>query len=59
MKVECIDYRQLPNLNPLLPQYLYQYDQVDTLYDCPVHLSLEDLKRASRFGSKKSADFSP
>ncbi len=45
MKVECIDYRQLPNLNPLLPQYLYQYDQVDTLYDCPVHLSLEDLKR--------------
>jgi bacillithiol biosynthesis cysteine-adding enzyme BshC len=45
MKVECIDYRQLPNLNPLLPQYLYQYDQVDTLYDCPVHLSLEDLKK--------------
>ncbi len=45
MKVECIDYRQLPSLNPLFPQYLYQYDQVDTLYDCPVHLSLEDLKK--------------
>jgi len=45
MKVECIDYRQLPILNPLLPQYLYQYDRVDTLYDCPVHLSLEDLKK--------------
>ena len=45
MKVECIDYRQLPGLNPILPKYLYQYDQVDTLYDCPVHLSLEDLKK--------------
>jgi len=45
MKVECIDYRQLPSLHPLLPQYLYQYNRVDTLYDCPVHLSLEDLKK--------------
>ena len=59
MKVECIDYRQLPSLNPLLPQYLYQYDQVDTLYDCPVHLSLEDLKKRADSVSKKSADFSP
>jgi bacillithiol biosynthesis cysteine-adding enzyme BshC len=45
MKVECIDYRQLPAQNALLPEYLYQYDRVDTLYDCSVHLSLEDLKK--------------
>jgi len=45
MKVECIDYRQLPSLHPLFSQYLYQYDRVDTLYDCPVHLSLEGLKK--------------
>jgi bacillithiol biosynthesis cysteine-adding enzyme BshC len=45
MKVECIDYQQLPDLNPLLPEYLYQYDRVESLYDCPVHLSLEGLKK--------------
>ena len=45
MKVECIDYRKLPSLHPIFSQYLYQYDRVDTLYDCPVHLSLEGLKR--------------
>ena len=44
MKVECIDYRQLPSLNPLLPAYLYQYDRVDSFYDGQAHLSLESLK---------------
>ncbi len=45
MRVECIDYQQLPDLNPLLSEYLYHYDKVESLYDCPVHLSLEGLKK--------------
>ena len=28
MKVECIDYRQLPGLNPILPKYLEHYVRI-------------------------------
>ncbi|MFB3068677.1 MAG: bacillithiol biosynthesis cysteine-adding enzyme BshC [Acidobacteriota bacterium] len=44
MQTECLDYRQLPGLNPLFPEYLYQYDRLESLYSSPVHLSLDALK---------------
>ncbi len=44
MKTECLDYRQLPGLNPLFPDYLYHYDRLESLYSSPVHLSLDALK---------------
>ena len=44
MKTECLDYRQLPGVNPLFPEYLYHYDRLESLYSSPVHLSLDALK---------------
>ena len=44
MKTECLDYRQLPGVNPLFPDYLYHYDRLESLYSSPVHLSLDALK---------------
>ncbi len=44
MKTECLDYRQLPGLNPLFLEYLYHYDRLESLYSSPVHLSLDALK---------------
>ena len=45
MNVECIDYRELPGQNPLLPEYLYHYENVEALYHHPVHLDLDSLKQ--------------
>ncbi len=44
VKSECLDFRQLPDQNPLFLSYLYQFDQVDSLYS-RAHLTLEDLKQ--------------
>jgi bacillithiol synthase len=43
-KVECLDYRQLPRQDPLFLKYLYDYQEVSSLYSSPVHLSLDHLK---------------
>ena len=43
MRVDCLDYRQIPDQNPLFLHYLYQSDRADSSFS-PVHLSLEHLK---------------
>lgn len=43
MRVDCLDYRQIPDQNPLFLHYLYQPDRADSFYS-PVHVSLEHLK---------------
>ena len=44
MKVQCIDYRDLPGQNSLFLDYLYHPDQMESLYPNPAHLSLDHLK---------------
>lgn len=44
MRSECLDYRQLPDQNPLFLEYLYHFDRVEAFYS-PAYLSLEHLKR--------------
>ena len=43
MKVEYLDYRQLPAQSPLFLHYLYHSDSTAASYS-PVHISLEHLK---------------
>jgi len=45
MKIECVDYRELPGQHPLFSSYLYDYDSVEALYSDPLHLNLDSLKR--------------
>ena len=42
-EVDCLDYRQIPDQNPLFLHYLYQSDRSGSFYS-PVHVSLEHLK---------------
>ena len=44
VKSEWLDFRELPDQNPLFLAYLYHFDQVDSLYS-RAHLTLEDLKQ--------------
>ena len=49
MKVECIDYRQIPRQNPLFVKFVSDYEAVSPFYPPPVHLSIDHfLRRADR-----------
>jgi len=57
MKTECLDYRQLPGLNPIFLEYLYHYDRLESLYSSPVHLSLDTLKERAEFVLKNPPSY--
>ncbi len=44
MKVECLDYRRIPQQNKLFLDYLYHFDRVSSLYNS-AHLGLDQLKQ--------------
>ena len=49
MKVECIDYRQVPRQNPLFVKFVSDYEAVRPFYPPPVHPSIDHLvRRADR-----------
>lgn len=51
MKVEWLDYRQLPEQNPLFLHYLYHSDYTESV-SSPVHVSLDHLKLRAQSLSK-------
>lgn len=56
MKVECLDYRQLPGQNSLFLHYLYRCDEADPTCS-PVHLSLQHLKQRAEAVSRRPLFF--
>ena len=60
MKVDCLDYRTLPEQNPLFLKYLYHFDEVSGFYapGAPAPLDIEALERRVEAVAKKPLRFS-
>ncbi len=60
MKVDCLDYRTLPEQNSLFLKYLYHFDEVSGFYapGAPAPLDIEALERRVEAVAKKPLRFS-